>query len=216
MDVGNSSYQRTWEQNVARELRKRHWDGVFVDDIAQTMQHPDYLAGRVLAKYPGKDDYARATTSFLSRVGPLPPAPAPARGRQRQRRRRPAVGAVARLPLGRDEGVVDEGGHRARRDFLTGSNWRFQTQLLQEAQAHGKIFVAITYGPAVDAAAMAYARASFLLFADGGRSAFVYSSGCSGEPGRGRVARRPGLAAGQGDGVGAGSGAGSSATGSCS
>jgi hypothetical protein len=181
MDVGNPSYQRTWEDNVARELRQRHWDGVFVDGIAQTMQHPGYLAGRVLAKYPGKDDYARATTSFLRRVGP---------DLQHQHllvvgNVNDADGAQWEQWLGFLSGVSKEWWTNVGtgpRGFLTGSDWRFQTRLLEKAQAHGKIFVAITYGRAVDAAAMAYARASFLLFADGGRSAFVYSNGCSGEP----------------------------------
>jgi hypothetical protein len=58
-------------RNVARELRRRAWDGVFVDGISQTMQYPWYLNGRVLAKYPGPNDYARATPRFLRRVGPV-------------------------------------------------------------------------------------------------------------------------------------------------
>jgi hypothetical protein len=71
MDIGSRSYQRTWARNVARELRRRGWDGVFVDGISRTMQYPWYLNGRVLAKYPGPNDYARATTRFLRRVGPV-------------------------------------------------------------------------------------------------------------------------------------------------
>jgi hypothetical protein len=54
--------------------------------------------------------------------------------------------------------------------------------LLRAAQARHKIFLAFTYGPADDAAAMDYARASFLLFARGGRSAFGYAPPCSSEP----------------------------------
>ena len=52
MDVGSASYQRTWARNVADELRRRHWDGVFVDGVVRTMKRPAYLGGRVLAKYP--------------------------------------------------------------------------------------------------------------------------------------------------------------------
>jgi hypothetical protein len=55
-------------------------------------------------------------------------------------------------------------------------------QLLREAQARRKVFLAFTYGPADDARAMDYARASFLLFARGDRSAFSYAPPCGAEP----------------------------------
>jgi Hypothetical glycosyl hydrolase family 15 len=181
MDVGSRSYQRTWARNVAGELRRRGWDGVFLDGISRTMQYPWYLNGRVLAKYPGPNDYARATTRFLGRVGPA------------LRRRHLVVGNIndASLPLWRrwirfTSGVSKEWWTKsnAGRDvgMLTGADWAFQTQLLREAQARHKIFIAIAYGPADDAPAMDYARASFLLFARGPRTAFSYAPLCGVEP----------------------------------
>jgi hypothetical protein len=46
MDVGSRSYQRAWARSVARDLRRRGWDGVFLDGISRTMQYPWYLNGR--------------------------------------------------------------------------------------------------------------------------------------------------------------------------
>lgn len=182
MDVGSSSYQRAWAGNVGSELRRRGWDGVFVDGIARTMQYPWYLDGRVLAKYPGPDDYAQATTGFLRRVGPA-----------LRRRHLLVVGNIndATLPLWRQwtgylSGASKEWWTKAGRGrgegVLTGADWAFQMRLLRTAQARSKIFVAITYGPVDDVAAMEYARASFLLFERGRRSAFTFSTGCGPEP----------------------------------
>jgi len=182
MDVGSASYQRTWARNVAADVRRHGWDGVFIDGIARTMQYPWYLDGRVLAKYPGPDDYARATTSFLRRVGP-----------SLRHRRQLVFGNIndATLPLWRQwlgylSGTSKEWWTKASRNrgegFLTDDDWRYQMRLLQEAQARGKGFVAITYSTADDVAAMEYARASFLLFERGRRSAFAFSAGCVTEP----------------------------------
>jgi Hypothetical glycosyl hydrolase family 15 len=181
MDIGSRSYQRAWARNVAREVRRRGWDGVFLDGISRTMQYPWYLNGRVLAKYPGPNDYARANTRFLRHVGP------------NVRRRGLVVGNIndATLPLWRrwirfTSGVSKEWWTKsnAGRDtgMLTGAEWAYQMQLLREAQARHKVFIAISYGPADDMPAMDYARASFLLFARSSRSAFGYSPLCGVEP----------------------------------
>jgi hypothetical protein len=182
MDVGSDSYQRVWARNVGSELRRRGWDGVFVDGISRTMQYPSYLDGRVLAKYPGPDDYARATTSFLRRVAPA-----------LRRKHLLVVGNINDAPpplwrqwVGYLSGTSKEWWTKAGRGrgerLLGDREWAFQMGLLRAAQARNKIFVAITYGPADDVAAMEYARASFLLFARGRRSAFTFSTGCSSEP----------------------------------
>lgn len=182
MDVGSASYRSAWASNVAADVRRRGWDGVFVDGISRTVQYPWYLDGRVLAKYPGPDDYERATTGFLGQVGPA-----------LKRRHVFVVGNIndAPLPLWRQwvgylSGTSKEWWTKAQRGrgagFLTGDDWRFQTRLLQAAQARGKAFVAITYSTPDDAAAMEYARASFLLFERGRRSAFAFSTGCTSEP----------------------------------
>jgi hypothetical protein len=181
MDIGSRSYQRTWARNVARELRRRGWDGVFVDGISRTMQYPWYLNGRVLAKYPGPNDYARANTRFLRHVGP------------KLRRRHLVVGNIndATLQLWRrwikfTSGVSKEWWTKSNANrgvgMLSGADWAFQTRLMREAQARHKVFIAISYSPADDTAAMDYARATFLLFARGGRTAFSYSPLCGVEP----------------------------------
>jgi hypothetical protein len=181
MDIGSRSYQRVWARNVARELRSRGWDGVFVDGISRTMQYPWYLNGRVLAKYPGPNDYARANTRFLRRVGP------------KLRRRHLVIGNIndATLHLWRrwirfTSGVSKEWWTKSNANrgvgMLSGADWAFQTQLMREAQARHKVFIALSYGPADDMAAMDYARASFLLFARGGRTAFGYTPPCGVEP----------------------------------
>ena len=181
MDVGSRSYQREWARNVAHDLRRRGWDGVFIDGISRTMQYPWYLNGRVLAKYPGPDDYTRAMTQFLRHVGPA------------LKRRRLVVGNVndATPPLWRrwlryTSGTSKEWWTKAdaRRGAgaLSGAEWAYQMHLLSEAQARHKIFIAIAFGPADDGQAMDYARASFLLFARGRRSAFSYAPPCGLEP----------------------------------
>src|SRR6266700_1790079 len=130
MDVGSRSYHRAWARNVARELRGRGWDGVFLDGISRTMQYPWYLNGRVLAKYPGANDYARATTKFLRRVGPA------------LRRRHLVVGNIndATLPLWRRWVGYTSGASKewwtkssAGRDagILSGADWAFQMRLLR-------------------------------------------------------------------------------------
>lgn len=181
MDVGSRAYQRAWARGVARDLRRRGWDGVFVDGISRTMQYPWYLNGRVLAKYPGLNDYARATTRFLRRVAPA------------LRRRHLVVGnmndATPRLWrrwVGYMSGAAKEWWTKASAaggsGFLTGNDWAYQMSLLRQAQARHKIFLAFTYSPPDDARAMDYARASFLLFAKGSRSAFGYAPPCGTEP----------------------------------
>lgn len=182
MDVGSPSYQQAWATNVARDARRQGWDGVFVDGVARTMQYPWYLNGRILAKYPGPDDYSRATTSFLQRVAPA-----------LRKQHLLVVGNVNDAGMGLWKrwvgylsGVSKEWwtkAHAGSADgLLSGNEWWFQTRLLAAAEARKKIFIAITYGPSDDVASMEYARASFLLFANGRRSAQTFSTGCAGEP----------------------------------
>jgi hypothetical protein len=201
MDVGSRSYQRAWARNVASELRRRGWDGVFVDGISRTMQYPWFLNGRVLAKYPGPDDYERATTRFLRRVAPT------------LQRRHLVVGNVndAGLPLWRRwlrylSGVSKEWWTKADAKrgsgMLAGPDWRFQMRLLSAAEARNKIFIAVAYGPADDFEAIDYARASFLLFARGRRSAFSYAPLCGPEPTSARWRQRLGAARGRATRVG--------------
>ena len=181
MDVGSRSYQRTWARNVERDVDRHGWDGAFLDGISRTMQYPWYLNGRILAKYPGPNDYARATTRFLRQVGPL------------LAHHGLVVGNIndAGIPLWNRwlrylSGVSREWWTKADPDpgagAITGAQWRSQMRLLSTAAARKKIFVAITYGRADDLPAMDYARASFLLFARGSKAALSYAPFCGTEP----------------------------------
>ncbi len=182
MDVGSRSYQRAWKHNVAAELRRRGWDGVFLDNVAASMQYPSYLNGRVLARYPRPSDYQRATYRFLRSVGPA-----------LRRRHLLVLGNIndARPKVWRRwvsylSGASKEWWTKSAPGLgagaLSGAGWDYQMHLLEQAQARGKAFVAIAYGQADDVAAMQYARASFLLFARGSRSALTFSTGCGAEP----------------------------------
>lgn len=178
MDVGSDAYQQAWLANVARELKARHWDGVFVDGITARPQASWALNGRIFTKYPSDADYQRAATSFLHRVGPA-------------LRRRGAL-VVANVndadhPLwqrwvgylsgtAREWWTKSQAGRGA--GLLGGDEWSAQMKLLRASQARRKIFIAVTYGPPDDVRSIRYARASFLLAANGRRSAMTYSSGC--------------------------------------
>jgi hypothetical protein len=182
MDVGSRSYQKAWEHNVASELRRRGWDGVFLDNVASSLQYPSYLNGRVLARYPGPGDYQRATSSFVRRVGP-----------SLRRRHLFVVGNINDAQpnvwsrwVSYLSGAAKEWWTKSDAGFgrgaISGANWTYQMRLLRQAQSRGKGFVAIAYGRADDIAAMQYARASFLLFARGSKSALTFSTGCGAEP----------------------------------
>jgi hypothetical protein len=54
------------------------------------------------------------------------------------------------------------------------SGWEWSTNFLRITQEAGKFLLPITYAPAGDTRSMRYARASFLLHWDGGRSAMVF------------------------------------------
>jgi len=182
MDVGSRSYQRVWAGNVAHEVSRRGWDGVFLDNVATSMQYPWYLDGRVLARYPGKADYQRATASFLRNVAPA-----------LRRSHRLVIGnindaspAVWGRWVGHLSGAAKEWWTKSDAGLgtgaLSGAEWWYQIRLLRQAQAWRKAFIAIAFGRADDLAAMEYARASFLLFARGSKSAFTFSTGCGAEP----------------------------------
>ncbi|HEX2044488.1 MAG TPA: putative glycoside hydrolase [Gaiellaceae bacterium] len=181
MDVGSRAYQDRWLANVASELRGKGWDGVMLDD---TNYSPAWhLAGRTLAKYPGDAQYAAATRSFLARVGP----PLMADGFLVL----PNVYTV--WPSGHDvwrdwiqftSGAVQEywtkWGEDASQHF-TGADWSYRREFLRITQQAGKVYLGITYAPLDDVRSMRYARASFLLDWNGGRSALVFEPSPGGQ-----------------------------------
>jgi hypothetical protein len=181
MDVGSESYQQAWLRNVGREVRARHWDGVFIDGVSAKLQYPWFLNGRVLAKYPSDADYERATTSFLRQVGPA----LKRRGFLVVPNVNDATFPLWRRWVGYTSGAVREwwtkSGTGREDGLMTGNEWSAQLTLLREAEKLHKIFIGITYGPRDDTRSMRYARASFLLAARSDRSAVIYSAGCGTE-----------------------------------
>ena len=60
---------------------------------------------------------------------------------------------------------------------FAGPEWVYRQSFLDLTQRAGKIYLAITYAPAGDIRSMTYARASFLLDWNGGRSALLFDPG---------------------------------------
>jgi len=175
MDVGDSGYQQAWLDNVAAELRAKGWDGVAIDNAMADPSH--YLGERTLARYPTRSDYQAATRSFLARVGPS---------------------LVARgflvLPNISDAdpdtwndwiqftsgGILEHwtkwSGAAAGSGYIDGASWLRHARLMTDTQAQGKVFLANTGSTSMaDTRTMRYARASFLLWWNGGPSALSFS-----------------------------------------
>jgi hypothetical protein len=61
--------------------------------------------------------------------------------------------------------------------FFGDNHWEFLMDQMLVTQEAGRSFIGITYSSGDDVRAMRYARASFLLGWDGGRSALIYHAG---------------------------------------
>jgi hypothetical protein len=164
-DVGRGSYQRAWLHNVLRFLRAAPWDGVFMDDA---LADPGWHLGgayRRLARYPTRDSYRVAARSLLAKVGPA--------------LTRNGYLGIANIGASFDQsdvwsdwagllsGVMDE--HflklgEGTEPVATGADWAADVRIEQAVEGAGRIFLALTYGPANDGADQRYVRASFLLF----------------------------------------------------
>jgi hypothetical protein len=175
MDVGSASYMDAWTANVAADMRAHGWDGVFVDDTNSTQTF--HLCGRTIAKYPNDAAYAGATRSFLARVGPalqsqgflvLPNIYIPWS---------PTTSQTWSDWISFTSGGVLEywskWGTGTTQQFAD-ADWDYRQQFLPLTEQAGKIFLGITYAPLDDVRSMRYARSSFLLDWDGGRSALVF------------------------------------------
>ena len=183
MDVGKASYQDRWATNVGADMRANGWDGVFVDDTNASQSW--HLCGRTIAKYPTDAAYASATRSFLANVGPaltsrgflvIPNIYLPYSSN--------ALATwtdwISFTSGGMQEfwskwGTGDTG-------HFTGNDWTYRQQFLATTQRAGKIFLGLTYAPTGDVRSMRYARSTFLLDWDGGRSALLLESGSGVDP----------------------------------
>jgi Hypothetical glycosyl hydrolase family 15 len=176
MDVGTVAYQDQWAANVIAELRKRRWDGVFVDNA--NADQSGYLGGRSMQEYPTQPAYQAATRSFLARVCPriiaagflcLPNIQA-----------NPTLAGAA---LWSDWIQFTSGGTREYwMKWGWGSDGRFGDGgwsdlqgVFAAVQNAGKIFLPVTYAPPPDVVSARYGRASFLLAWNGGPSSFIYA-----------------------------------------
>lgn len=65
---------------------------------------------------------------------------------------------------------------------FAGNDWTYRQQFLSATQRAGKVFLGLTYAPSGDVRSMRYARSTFLLDWDGGRSALLLESGSGVDP----------------------------------
>ncbi len=186
-DVGDPAYQRAWLANVTRLLRAYGDDGVFIDDVIPDLEP---LAGTEAAKYPNARAWAAAELSFVRAVGNglrargfyvLVNASAFTRGSPESddgtttlrwwRRLAPYVSGLTNEFYEQ----TSDGRNTLR---ASGSAWNQAwdgwARLQETAQALGKDFVGLAYGPRGDARRMSYGRASFLLEWDGRGGAYIY------------------------------------------
>jgi hypothetical protein len=164
-DVGRQSYQRAWLRNVLRFLHGAPWDGVFMDDA---LADPGWHLGgayRRLSRYPTRDAYRAAARSFLAKIGPA--------------LKKEGFLGIANIGASYDQpqvwgdwagllsGVMEEHflklGEGAE-PVATGADWTADVNAERAVEGAGRIFLALTYGTANDAADQRYVRASFLLF----------------------------------------------------
>lgn len=175
MDVGDPGYQSSWLANVTADLKAHGWDGVMIDD---TMADPwAHLCGRTIAKYPTKTRYADATESFLAAIGPT----LQSRGFLAMPNINDADLETWTRWMGYVSGGVREWwtktGYETGKGFFGDHHWQFLMDQMRVTQEAGKAFIGITYSNADDVRAMRYARSSFLLGWDGGRSALIFHTG---------------------------------------
>jgi hypothetical protein len=183
MDVGKRSYQDRWAANVGADMRANGWDGVFVDDTNASQSW--HLCGRTIAKYPTDAAYASATRSFLATVGPaltsrgflvIPNIYLPY-----------SSNALATwldwisFTSGGMQEFWSKWGTGTTGHFI-GNDWTYRQQFLAATQRAGKVFLGLTYAPATDVRSMRYARSTFLLDWDGGRSALLLEFGSGVDP----------------------------------
>jgi hypothetical protein len=173
-DVGSSSYQRQWADNVLGEVQSGGWDGVFMDDTNPTMSW-HYDVNRI-AKYPTDAAWQAATRSALVSIGARFHAAGklviPNFSNQK------AFPAVIKDWMGLVDGGLNE-------QFLkwgttqTGPEtydptdyWELQLRQMKEAEAAGKYYLGITPSTATDRSAARYGFATMLL-AGGGKLHFA-------------------------------------------
>jgi hypothetical protein len=178
MDVGNAAYQDRWLGNVSSELKSNGWDGVFLDDTNMSMDW--HLDGRTIARYPSDASWRSATRSMLANIGPTLQSQGFLVVANVYAPWKPDYDAQATwkdwlsLLSGASQEYYTKWGTSSS-SWITGNDWTWRQGFQQLADAAGKIFLGIVYGPKSDVHTMQYARASFLLY-DNGRGALMYEA----------------------------------------
>jgi hypothetical protein len=182
MDVGSPAYQQQWLDNVTADAKAKGFDGIFIDDVNQNSSA--HLCTRTIAKYPQSSNFTTAMTGFMAKVGPglqskgllvLPNIMIQNWWEESGRQ-------VWDSWVGYSSGGVQEYYTKWNKDssaWFTDdggfhNDWTYRQEFLRRTQAAGKIFIGLTYAPAGDYRSQRYARASFLMEWDGGRSALAF------------------------------------------
>jgi hypothetical protein len=184
MDVGNPAYQTQWTKNVIGDAKALGFDGVYLDDVNDGGEIHWHAGSKTIAKYPTSASWTQATTSFMAAVGLQLKAAGllvlpniaisdwwTSKGLSTwDTWVSYSSGGVQQYytKWGRDSShwLSDDGGWH--------NNWSYRQAFLRHTQSAGKIFIGSTFAPADDAHSMRYARASFLVDWNGGRSALIF------------------------------------------
>jgi hypothetical protein len=167
-DVGLPAYQQLWADNVLADITADGWDGVFMDDANASMEY-HYDPARV-AKYPTDAAWQEATESALRAIT--------ARLNARGKLVVPNFGFTKNYPLvikswmritdgGSNEQFVKWGLTDAADSYDDPSVFETQLQAMKDAEANGKLYLAITKSAPGDKNAARYGYASALLGGNG-------------------------------------------------
>ena len=170
-DIGNSTYQQRWAENVTAELAAAPWDGVFIDDTNPTIRYHYPVAD--VAKYPSDAAYQAATRSALAAISPK----VHTTGKLVFANMGSWVGYndVVSDWLQFVDGAMDETftkwSDQVGANYRDTLEWERQLGEVKELERRGKVFLGVTQSAFTDRAAARYGFASLLLGAES-RAAF--------------------------------------------
>jgi hypothetical protein len=184
-NVGSASYRRRWVARVARSLRGRGFDGVFIDNVLG--QISGWSGGVYPSRYPTDAAWERAMAGFVRYAG-------------RALRRRGLYVLASTFKGGSNDGSADIAWWKTIAPNVNGllaeyweqspvstnrqlfdtnpccwtGHWLSWLGLAAAAQRHGADFFAGMKGKAADSRAMQYGKASFMLVWNGKGGAFLW------------------------------------------
>jgi hypothetical protein len=170
-NVGDPDYQAAWLDAVRARLARDGFDGAMMDDVNTFPGHCLGARGVPIAEYPSDEAYGDAVVAFMAAVGPelkadgFAVAPNVAMNPWDDVMRAQALAMVPHVT------------HFVREYWMrwddsenfSGDEWATTLSLMQEVEAGGVGFLALTYGPGVEGGVIGqrYGRASWLLAWDG-------------------------------------------------